>query len=180
MKIDLFSIPVFIGNIDLKKIKYTKELEYEKTWHSRTLSTHNKKEHFFTENSLGYIADTIIAILDPYIKANFKIELIGIWENLYKQKDFQEPHIHIKSNFSFIIYKKLKDISNTVFVAPHRNISEYCWDNDESIYKTGFRPLLKEGQMIIFPSFLEHYVLPSSGSKTIAGNIKFEYVEDKC
>jgi len=180
MKIDLFSIPVFIGNIDLKKIKYTKELKYEKTWHSRTLSTHNKKEHFFTENSLGYIADTIIAILDPYIKANFKIELIGIWENLYKQKDFQEPHIHIKSNFSFIIYKKLKDISNTVFVAPHRNISEYCWDNDESIYKTGFRPLLKEGQMIIFPSFLEHYVLPSSGSKTIAGNIKFEYVEDKC
>ena len=180
MKVDLFSIPVFIGNIDLKKIKYNQEPKYKKAWHSRTLSTHDVEENFYTEDTLGYVAYTIIDILTPNIRASFKIELIGMWENLYKQKDFQEPHIHIKSNFSFIIYKKLKDGSNTVFVAPHRYISEYCWGEDESIYKTGFKPLLKEGQIIIFPSFLEHYVLPSSDSKTIAGNIKFEYVGDRC
>ena len=36
MKIDLFSIPVFIGNIDVNKIKFKTDYKLQKTWLSKT------------------------------------------------------------------------------------------------------------------------------------------------
>ena len=43
----------------------------------------------------------------------------------------------------------------------------------ETIYK----PKCKQGDLIIFPSFMTHMVLPLSNSETIAGNLKINYVK---
>jgi hypothetical protein len=37
-----------------------------------------------------------------------------------------------------------------------------------------FMPKCKTGQIVIFPSFLEHMVLKSSKQKTISGNLGFK------
>lgn len=173
MKIDLFSIPVFLGNIDANKIKFQTNNKLQKTWLSKTNSTFFDK-NILTDESGEYLLKTIISILNEEIRSEYNISLIEIWKNVYKHKDYQEEHIHPGAQFSFVIYKKVNS-SNTCFSAPHFFISQYSWNDDQSIYKTTFEPQLRNGQIIIFPSFLIHHVKLSSNNETIAGNLKFEY-----
>ena len=173
MKIDLFSIPVFIGNIDVNKLKFKTKHKLQKTWLSETDSNFYH-ENMLTDESLEYLLKTIVSILNKEIRAEYNISLLQIWRNVYKHKDYQEEHIHPHSQFSFVIYKKVTS-SNTVFMASHYFITQYSWNDDDSIYKTKFEPQLKNNQIIIFPSFLTHHVKPLSNSETIAGNLKFEY-----
>jgi len=43
---------------------------------------------------------------------------------------------------------------------------------DSKIFNKDYEPNLKQGDIIVFPSYLEHWVKPNSGNITIAGNIK--------
>jgi hypothetical protein len=72
------------------------------------------------------------------------------------------------SDFSFIIYYKI-DKSYTVFNNPVKNLLEM---RDSKIFNKEYKPKLKQGDLIIFPSYLEHWVKPNSNNITIAGNIK--------
>ena len=42
------------------------------------------------------------------------------------------------------------------------------------MYDSFFKPKCKTGQIIVFPSFLQHMVLKSSKQKTISGNVVFK------
>ena len=43
---------------------------------------------------------------------------------------------------------------------------------DSKIFDKHSKPKLEQGDLIIFPSYLEHWVKPNSNNITIAGNIK--------
>ena len=105
MKLDLFSVPFWITNIDLDKIKLN-NLKFSKTFLSETLSSHdynNKLE----ENSEKYLLEVIVKTLLPTIKPPFKVIMDSIWENQYLENDFQEKHEHPGKHISFVIYKKI-------------------------------------------------------------------------
>tara|TARA_B100001564_G_C20345386_1_gene536476 strand:- start:75 stop:617 length:543 start_codon:yes stop_codon:yes gene_type:complete len=177
MILNLFEIPIFIGEIDLKKIKL-KNRKLEKTWLSDTNSSYKKTldeniESVIEKDSLIYLLDSLIKLFEEKKQKRFEISLINIWENIYKNNDFQEPHIHTDSDFSFIIYKKVeKKGGKTLFFNPSRNFIE-PFSNISYMYDMAFRPLCKKGQVILFPSFLEHMVLKTSDQHTISGNIRF-------
>jgi len=174
MQIDLFKIPVFVGYIDSSKIN----LEYkniERQWESQTLTSYSQN-NFLNKESTDYLLKTIVSTIKDFIKINFKITLTAIWENIYDDKgSFQENHIHTNSHFSFIIYKKIKE-SKTVFFSPHKYMLEcyYNYSFLQNYFQYSFQPTLKENQIIIFPSFLEHMVKPISNSITISGNLNIE------
>jgi hypothetical protein len=44
------------------------------------------------------------------------------------------------------------------------------------MFDIDYQPELREGQIIVFPSFLEHMVLPNDDNVTISGNIRFEQI----
>ena len=46
----------------------------------------------------------------------------------------------------------------------------------EDIVDLQFRPSCREGQIIVFPSFLEHMVKKTSNAITISGNIDFKFL----
>ena len=177
MIINLFEIPIYIGEIDLKKIKL-KNNKLEKTWISDTSSSYKKSldqdiQNVIDKDSSSYLLKSIVKLLEEKQQEKFKIFLINIWENIYKNKDFQEPHIHTKSDFSFIIYKKVeKKGGKTLFFNPSRNFIE-PFSNISYMYAKTFQPFCKEGQIILFPSFLEHMVLKTSNQHTFSGNIGF-------
>ena len=51
---------------------------------------------------------------------------------------------------------------------------------DSSIFFKDYEPNLKQGDIIVFPSYLEHWVKPNSNNITVAGNIKIiELINDK-
>ena len=180
MIVNLFETFVIIDNIDLNKIKL-KNLIFEKTWYSETESTYensrNKKiEDLLEKNSLDYILKIFVKMLEEKIKYPFKIELLHIWQNNYTNNDYQEPHIHENSDFSFIIYKDVdKEGGKTMFFNPNKNLI-MCFKNIEHLFNVNFLPKCKKGQIILFPSFLEHMVLKNSQQCTISGNLNFQKI----
>ena len=173
MKFDLFSVPFWVINIDINKIKLN-NLNFEKTWLSETLSSHNFNNKL-EKDSEKYLLTQINNLIGQTIKPPYKIILKSIWENQYGENDFQEKHEHAGSHFSFVIYKKIKE-SNTIFMNPVLNLLESYYEDSIlfDFFSKQFKPSCREGQMIIFPSFISHMVLKHSNSVTIAGNIKIE------
>jgi hypothetical protein len=173
MIINLFEIPIFIGNIDSKKIKL-KNQSFKSIWVSETHSSFNNKnpQETIENESVLYLLNIIIKLLEEKINYPFEIYLKNIWENQYNKDDYQEPHIHAKSDFSFIIYKEGEE-GKTLFFNPSRNFIE-PFDNIEFMFKKTFMPKCKKDQIVIFPSFLEHMVLKCSDVKTISGNLNFK------
>ena len=145
MKINIFSIPIFLGNIDAKKIKIENQ-------------------------STLYLLETIIKLITPEINKKFSINLSSIWTNKYSKNDYQEEHIHCGSDFSFIIYSKIKE-SKTVFVSDYKYLIETF--NLLSLFPTEFNLSCRSNQIVVFPSFLKHRVDKNNFSgETISGNVK--------
>ena len=99
-----------------------------------------------------------------------------MWENRYDENDFQEKHIHVESTFSFVIYLS-GESSKTVLFAPNNYLMESIDRN--KIFKTSFNVEARPGQILIFPSYLEHMVKPSSNSATYAENILVKKTGEK-
>tara|TARA_E500000318_G_scaffold94895_1_gene94455 strand:- start:1514 stop:2035 length:522 start_codon:yes stop_codon:yes gene_type:complete len=170
MQIDLFKVPIWIGNIETEKINLNYS-EPQKTWKYCDTFSSLKLENKIEAESANYLLSTIDKLIKPFFKIYYKLELLNIWVNKYNEKDFQEPHIHVNSSLSFIIYKKVNQ-SYTVFKNPQKYLIEYSGLGD--YLDMFFEPECRENQIVIFPSFLEHFVRKNSNSITLAGNLKID------
>jgi len=166
MNLELFSVPVFIGNVDLKKIKLTSEVGH--AFYSQTPSSFNTKNHLDPE-SVKYITDTIAELLKERYQS-FSLKLARIWRNKYMNQDYQEPHVHMESQFSFIIYEKVNK-PHTIFFNPAKYLIDAAKAN---FVLREFVPQLRKGQVIVFPSYIEHMVNRNSDQVTISGNLDFK------
>lgn len=173
MKLDLFSVPIFIDNIDSSKINIKNE-NFEKTWNSETLSSFNYS-NILDEGSANYLLKIIATSLSTNFKEPLKIQLLNIWENRYNHNDFQEKHTHPQCHFSFIIYKEVIE-GKTIFFNPAINLIESYYPapyffNKTNFFQLEFLPKCRKDQIVIFPSFLEHMVKKINNSVTISGNL---------
>jgi len=173
MKVNLFSSPIFISNIDLDVVKVEPN-DIKNTWHSETPTS------FYAINKMSSISyktlmEKIADMLHPIMPAHAKIKLSNIWKNEYLNNDFQESHIHTEAHFSFIIYVKGK--SKTIFFSPQKYLMQalYKYSFFDEAYESECAP----GQIIVFPSYLEHMVKKSTGNITYAGNIVVSDIQDK-
>jgi len=172
MRYDIFSTPIFIDTIDLDKIDIGNP-PTEKIWLSQTPSTLGQ-DHTVSEETVNYLAEVI--------SNNLVANLIGdnprfgeIWRNKYQEHDWQDIHIHPHSSWSFVIYETV-DSSKTVFMSPiFKDIQNHLGTN-LSDFPLDFRPQLKKGDIIIFPSYLEHFVMAGNVGSTISGNIYMDYM----
>ncbi len=112
----------------------------------------------------------------------FNIHLWG-WSVLIREGGFSAPHIHPNSNVSGVYYvhtgdiaKAKSDIQNAGFLALCDPRSRaHVWPIRGHYETVNVPPI--EGSMIMFPSHLEHYVIPFRGKTeriSIAFNIAFE------
>jgi hypothetical protein len=177
MNLELFSCPFFIGNIDLKKIKLKAEMG--KAWLSETPSSIHGKNDLPTE-SADYLMEVIAELLrEKYLDIHsFSISLLGtVWRNEYLDKDFQEPHMHIGAAFSFIIYEKVTEV-HTIFFNPAKYLIPATFKTTDAVMRE-FKPNVRAGQILVFPSYVEHMVNRNSDQVTISGNIDFKFLEVK-
>jgi len=165
MKLELFSCPFFIGNIDLKQIKL--DAPKGKAFLSKTPSSFNEDVHF-PQESVDYLYLVIGDLLKEKYEG-FTISLQGIWKNEYVDNDFQEPHIHAGHIFSFIIYEEVTDC-HTIFFNPAKYLIPETMHAEQI-----FIPQIRKGQIIIFPSYVEHMVNRNSDQVTISGNLNFKH-----
>tara|TARA_R100000426_G_C4760430_1_gene86944 strand:- start:13 stop:546 length:534 start_codon:yes stop_codon:yes gene_type:complete len=174
MKLDLFSVPLHIGKVDLKKIKLKSDMG--QSWVSKT-PTSFSRENFLDKESEEYLVKCIGELIKNYYYSKFELRILEIWQNNYQNNDYQEPHVHANSKLCFIIYKKVQT-PKTIFFNPARNLIDLL--NADDLFQRTFSPeKLKPGSMIIFPGFLEHMVAPNSNQATISGNLILNKINEK-
>ena len=169
VKVDnIFPNLIAVKNLDLSNLKIIGK-KFKKTFESKVKTT-LKGHTLFDTNSMNYLniqlTETLSYLLKPYCK-NFVFNISDIWINRYDKKDYQGSHVH-PSDFSFIIYYKV-DKSYTVFNSPIKSLLE---SKVNKVFNHDYETNFKQGDIIIFPSYLEHWVKPNSNNVTIAGNIK--------
>tara|TARA_R100001509_G_C4859863_1_gene213016 strand:+ start:870 stop:1403 length:534 start_codon:yes stop_codon:yes gene_type:complete len=175
MIINLFPTDLFVGYIDTSKIVFEKEKEVEiiNHWASETPSTFDgdvSNKNILKKESIEYLLKIIADLLHERFH-RFELKLQNVWTNHYKEKDYQEPHVHGGSNYSFIIYKNVKK-SRTYFVRDNHDLVQNF--NMDKSYPIRYELECVNNQIAVFPSFLRHGVKSASNEETIAGNIEFK------
>ncbi|NDF12275.1 MAG: hypothetical protein EB060_05640 [Proteobacteria bacterium] len=110
---------------------------------------------------------------------NFKMQLGG-WSVILREGDVSVPHLHPRANISGVYYvtsykpdpKAFKGAGCLVMADPRIRVSMYpVHDQVSTLIVTP-----NAGTVVMFPSFLEHYVLPFKGPGTrisIAFNLAY-------
>jgi len=170
MKKSIFEIPIFEIEVDLNRINIP-DAPYKKTWESGVQSTFSSGLNAPKETLL-YLTEKISECFEQLKDPIEGIQFCGIWRNKYNLDDFQDYHIHSVTNWSFVIYETVK-VSRTQFLNPNMTgILNQCHHNDSKDFPVMYKPKLKTGDMILFPSWLPHQVTSGNVGTTISGNIK--------
>lgn len=167
MRLNIFSIPIFIDSVELDRLDIV-SVDYKEWWLSKT-PTSFASENKISAETYEYLWSIIynnIAELGPFSNPRFG----PIWRNKYIKTDYQDSHIHPHSQWSFIIYETVEQ-SKTNFINPSRNLILNQLQFYPRDLPTEFTPNLGPGDMLIFPSFLEHFVLAGNEGTTISGNL---------
>ena len=99
--------------------------------------------------------------------------IIHSWANINEKGNWNFPHNHLGSDLSGVYYVKVpKDSGDIVFFDPRKIDTINSAFEEDHPTSMGVQPL--EGNLIMFPSYLEHMVTPSQSDETrisIAFNI---------
>jgi hypothetical protein len=131
-------------------------------------------------NQITCINDYLAEVIERNLKETGQYinpQITAIWRNVYNETNMQEVHIHADAQWSFIIYETVEH-SRTVFLNPAWKMIEVQMGYFAPAFPPNWRPKVGPGTMILFPSFLEHYVLAGNTGTTIAGNVNLKYVRN--
>ena len=171
----IFGIPIFEDtvNLDIFKIPDEPAEDLQPTWDSQLQTTFNTKlelpqpvwEHLgeIIGNNLGPVG---LMGLEPHIG--------HVWRNRYREHDYQDPHIHPHSQWTFIVYETVEN-SRTSFFNPSMGLIQNQLGNCSGAFPLDYKPQLKKGDIIIFPSFLMHSVNSGQVGTTVSGNVYMKY-----
>lgn len=116
----------------------------------------------------------------------------GMWYTAYGTGQTANIHEHIPDNFSIVHFIKFNPNEHwpITFINPQSSTIKYMLDlnpqlknkinfndSDQSLYHPRFTPNISEGDIVIFPSQLEHMVPKSDSDEiriTVAFNIRIE------
>jgi len=95
---------------------------------------------------------------------------VSMWMNVYERGDFQEIHNHVGGDVTFSFVYLLHDGSDTGLCFHSSNPNQLSYSMSNTMHTRGLG--IGEGNLMIFPSYFDHYVLPSTGKRiTVPGNI---------
>jgi len=110
---------------------------------------------------------------------------IFAWYNINAYKDYNMPHKHPGSIVSGVFYVRTPENCGEInFIHPAEDDIENHWNsnkrsdalaNDPSLIGTRYRMFPKENMLILFPSWLGHYVRPNMNEAEKRISISFNY-----
>lgn len=164
----IFTVPFFVEKIDLDRIDFV-DAEFNRSFLSQVNTTLGNDS--LTDESYQYLCSVISECIGQFSDRPF---VIGqVWRNEYDENDWQDPHIHSGAQWSFIIYDTVEH-SRTVFMNPARKEMMNQWGLYANVLPMDFIPKIPSGHIVIFPSWIEHFVMSGNTGTTISGNIYLE------
>ena len=116
--------------------------------------------------------------------SSLNTSMLGLWINYQEKNEYNPPHTH-SGSLSFVIWLQIpEEIKNEPMLSGNQKPGSFVVRYGESQqFSTNSIPLLPEvGDMIIFPSYCEHYVHQFKSDVTrisAAGNLLVEMGYDK-
>tara|TARA_S200002703_G_C3773878_1_gene238259 strand:- start:404 stop:1039 length:636 start_codon:yes stop_codon:yes gene_type:complete len=113
--------------------------------------------------------DNIFEFFDQEVS----FDILEFWVNVYENGEYQEEHTHLRteydsrpSQFSCIHFLKF-DSENHIpvtFVDPIETTRYTSLEMNSNHYRSHYYPKIKEGDLLMFPSYLSHFVRPSQST----------------
>ena len=188
-KTELFPITVFHGGVEdnqrlkelvipfVEKTKNTRDNEIPEGWLTNDLTTSFNNGDvngvlLRDDNDIGRELQRQYArVLDQFFDEQFEVKLHGMWYNLYTNGEWQEAHTHLGGMGSPIHFACIHllsfdpDIHNPVtFLDPLVTTRAHSLEMKSNRYSEKYRPRVKEGDMLMFPSYLQHEVSPGGST----------------
>lgn len=198
-RIEIFPITIFKSrikdNIELKNLLSSKMLissnylSIPKEWSSNKIKTSFDGEpkglELFSEDSpyLKMVTRRYTDCMQHIFDQDFSFSINKIWYNVYTDGEYQEEHDHIgnpfnQSHFSCIHFLSFdKDHhSPPEFKDPLSQLRNLSVEFESNRCGEIYVPKVEEGDLLMFPSYLVHRVLPCKKTDypriTISFNIK--------
>ena len=181
-----------------KIVEDAKELEIPEGWFTHKLMTSfngepTGREIFFGENTeyQDMLTKVYTECFNKIFDRKFEIAIDNIWYNVYINGEYQENHDHLgydvnPSHFSCIHFLSFdeKNHEPVVFRDPHRQLRSLSIELDKNNYSEDWTPNIKEGDLLMFPSYLSHEVRPGKPTPdypriSIAFNFRVLYYDSK-
>jgi len=156
-----------------KIVRDAKDLEIPDGWFTNKLMTSfdgepRGKEIFFGEDQSyqKVLEKRYGACINAIFDAPYKIDIDEIWYNVYINGEWQEDHDHVGgpygSHYSCIHFLSFNpEIHQPVqFRDPIAQLRNLSVELDRNNYSHTWMPNIKEGDFIMFPSYLSHCVKP--------------------
>jgi hypothetical protein len=174
MIIDMFSVPVYStklkNHLEYKNsfLPFVKDDNYfhnAESWDSKTETTfmHPLNHKLPWENLLTEVNEHVfeyLKIFDQHTPYRIGTEA---WINRYKFGDYQEQHNHVgEKNFFSCAYMLEVPEDSGKFAFVNTDLDFYASIGFYKIFNITpnrvFVPPLEEGDLVIFPSYIDHYV----------------------
>jgi predicted 2-oxoglutarate/Fe(II)-dependent dioxygenase YbiX len=163
MRHDIFPIHYYqtqINENESLKQKYLSAILHSSFNHSKL----NQK--IFANDS--ELKQMYLHYLNEFMDAQWKGVIDNLWFNCYIDGDYQEPHNHvdsgnfIDSNFSCIHYLAFNQNQHqpVIFCDPSEQLRLSGFELHSHHYSGEHAPDIMEGDLLMFPSYLQHYVAP--------------------
>ncbi len=205
----LKAFPISIFKSKVKNNDYLKELlvgkisknsEKLKTpdgWSTNNIKTSymgepEGSELFFPGSQyVEILKENYLTTLDDIFDREYSVLIYDMWYNYYTDGEYQEDHNHLGSVFKPIHFSCIHFLSfdssqhvSPHFVDPLSQIRTFSFELDKTEYDDTFFPQIKEGDFLMFPSYLTHGVSPCTKTDypriTISFNINIHaYGEEK-
>jgi uncharacterized protein (TIGR02466 family) len=113
------------------------------------------------------------------------MRLDEVWINIMGPGDFNPPHNHVGGDVSFVLYLQIPELLKEEYEHNKRNNAgpgtiEFYYGQPDSWVTSGHVIFPEEGDLLIFPAQLIHFVQPykTAGERiSVAGNIVSVYEE---
>lgn len=172
-----------VDNIELKRYSNdlkTQEVGVSKSnflgWQSDTLTVPSDQIDLLVKEILNR-AEVLKSIVG--FKKEFRLYLNNLWININQTSSFNRPHIHPGSVFSGVYYVDCNTDSGSI-VFLHPSMAQKILVRESTVgvfseFSAATNTVTPEiGKLIIFPSWVEHYVEPNLSTEdriSIAFNI---------
>jgi uncharacterized protein (TIGR02466 family) len=177
--INIFSSIVAIENLDINNQEMIDHALYLKSkskgvtasnregWQSERFDL-NQKQFQLLFSKINEMAQSIHNQIG--LKKNLQNKLSAAWLNINNLSGFNVPHIHLGASLSGTYYLKGVESGangNIVFRNPwivDYHMPDYYIEELTNITSGAYPVLPEAGKLIIFPSWLEHYVEPNTAN----------------
>lgn len=157
--------------------------------HSRNLAGVIEKQFLFGEHDRKHIESILQEELWNYVKEReiyhrersnvASLRLDEVWINIMRPGEFNPPHNHSGGDISFVLYLEIPDGLRQEYTGNRGNNAgpgtiEFYYGQPDSWVTSGHVILPEQGDLLIFPAQLVHFVQPytTPGERiSVAGNV---------